>query len=64
MNEQTTLPRGLTPPVLTDYLNLSVGGTLAVGGVGATTPRYGLQSDNVLEIDVVTGRGEVLTCSA
>ena len=32
-----TLPHGLTPPVLTGYLELSVGGMLIVGGVGGTT---------------------------
>jgi FAD/FMN-containing dehydrogenase len=58
-----TLPQGLAPPVLTDYLELSVGGTLVVGGVGATTWRLGVQSDQVLELQVVTGRGERLTCS-
>ena len=58
-----TLPRGLTLPVLTDYLELSVGGTLVVGGIGGTTSRYGMQSDNVLELDVVTGRGQKITCS-
>jgi cytokinin dehydrogenase len=58
-----TLPRGLTPPVLTDYLELSVGGTLVVGGIGGTTSRYRMQSDNVLELDVITGRGEKITCS-
>jgi len=31
---RTTLAQGKTPPVLTDYLELSVGGTLTVGGVG------------------------------
>ncbi|WP_063886783.1 MULTISPECIES: FAD-binding protein [unclassified Rhodococcus (in: high G+C Gram-positive bacteria)] len=59
-----TLPRGKTPPVLTDYLELSVGGTLVVGGVGGTTSRYGVQSDNVIAMDVVTGTGEAITCSA
>ncbi len=59
-----TLPRGLTPPVLTDYIELSVGGTLVVGGVGGTTSAFGVQSDNVLEMDVVTGKGEKVTCSA
>ena len=59
-----TLPRGKTPPVLTDYLELSVGGTLVVGGVGGTTSRYGVQSDNVIAMDVVTGTGEGITCSA
>jgi cytokinin dehydrogenase len=58
-----TLPRGLTPPVLTEYLELSVGGTLVVGGVGGTTSRYGMQCNNVLELDVVTGKGETVTCS-
>src|SRR5262245_33398355 len=48
-----TLPRGLTPPVLTNYLELSVGGTLAVGGIGGTTFRYGMQTDNLLELSVV-----------
>ena len=45
-----TLPHGLAPPVLTDYLRLSVGGTLVVGGVGPTTWRDGVQSDHVLEL--------------
>lgn len=58
-----TVPRGRTPPVLTDYLDLSVGGTLVVGGVGGTTSRFGVQSDQVLELHVVTGRGEPVTCS-
>ncbi|WP_246175431.1 FAD-binding protein [Bradyrhizobium paxllaeri] len=59
-----TLSQGLTPPVLTNYLGLSVGGTLAVGGIGAASSRYGMQTDNVLELDVVTGDGQELTCSA
>ncbi|MGH3877530.1 MAG: FAD-binding protein [Actinophytocola sp.] len=58
-----TLPERRTPPVLTEYLELSVGGTIVVGGVGGTTSRYGLQSDTVLEMDVVTGEGTIVTCS-
>lgn len=58
-----TLPHDLTPPVLAEYLELSVGGTLVVGGVGGTSSRYGVQSDSVLELDVVTGEGQQLTCS-
>jgi cytokinin dehydrogenase len=59
-----TLPQGLTPPVLTNYLELSVGGTLAVGGIGGATSRHGMQTDAVLELNVVTGDGRELTCSA
>lgn len=58
-----TLPRGLTPPVFTDYLELSVGGTLSVGGVGGASPHYGTQVDNVLELEVVTGAGQRVACS-
>jgi cytokinin dehydrogenase len=58
-----TLEHGLTPPVLTDFIELSVGGTLSVGGIGGATHRHGLQVDNVLELEVVTGRGELVTCS-
>lgn len=50
-----SLERQLTPPVLTDYLELSVGGTLAVGGIGGRSHRYGVQVDNVLSLQVVTG---------
>ena len=59
-----TLARGLTPPVLTDYLNLSVGGTLSVGGIGGMSFRHGAQVDHVLALRVVTGAGEIATCSA
>lgn len=52
-----------TPPVLTDYLDLAVGGTLSVGGIGGGIHLHGAQVDNVLELDVVTGRGDLITCS-
>jgi cytokinin dehydrogenase len=58
-----TLPHGRTPPGLPDYLDLSVGGTLAVGGVGARISQSGVQSDNVVDMEVVTGRGDIMTCS-
>lgn len=58
-----SLEQGLTPPVLTDFIELSVGGTLSVGGIGGATHRHGLQVDNVLELQVVTGRGALVTCS-
>jgi cytokinin dehydrogenase len=54
---------GATPPVFTDYVHLSVGGTLSVGGIGGTSHRFGVQADNVLELEVVTGEGERVRCS-
>ncbi|HEY0539135.1 MAG TPA: FAD-binding protein [Actinoallomurus sp.] len=58
-----SLPQKLTPPVLTDYLELSIGGTLSAGGVGGATHQHGAQVDNVAELDVVTGTGERVNCS-
>ena len=48
---------------MVDAMMLTVGGTLSVGGTGETGYRHGAQVDNVLELDVVTGAGELLTCS-
>ena len=58
-----TVARGLTPPVFTDYVELSVGGTLMAGGIGGTTQTYGMQVDTVLELEVVTGEGHLVRCS-
>ncbi|MFH8803375.1 FAD-binding protein [Streptomyces sp. NPDC017936] len=60
---RATLAHGLTPPVLTDYIELSVGGTLSVGGLGGQAHRHGAQVDNVTELRVVTGAGEPVRCS-
>ncbi|MFT7837721.1 FAD-binding protein [Saccharothrix sp. BKS2] len=60
---ETTLPLGAAPPVLTDYLELSVGGTLSVGGISGATHQHGLQTDNVLELDAITHDGVHVTCS-
>jgi len=58
-----TLEHGLRPPVLTHNVELSVGGTLSVGGMDGGSYRHGAQVDNVLELQVVTGEGQLETCS-
>ncbi len=58
-----TTARGLRPPVLTGFQGLTVGGTLSVGGISGVSYAKGAQIDHVLEIDVVTGEGRVVTCS-
>ena len=60
---QQTIPLGRTPPTLTDYIEVSIGGTLSVGGIGGQTFRWGTQTDNVEELEVVTGRGDRVICS-
>lgn len=50
-------PQQLSPPVLTNNLDVTVGGTLSTGGLGVASWRYGTQADNCLELEVVTGAG-------
>ena len=61
---RVALTVGVAPPVSTDYLGLSVGGTLSVGGIGGASQHFGLLVDNALELEVVTGEGHLVTCSA
>ncbi len=60
---EASLRGGTVPPVLPDYLELSVGGLLSTGGFGGASHRYGSQADNVHDLDVVTPDGELVTCS-
>jgi len=58
-----TVNSGLTPPGLTGYTKLSIGGTLSVGGVTPLKNDAGAQVDNVRELTVVTGTGSLKVCS-
>lgn len=58
-----TLAHGLVPRVLTNNLGVQISGTLSMAGLGVASFRYGAQADNVVELEVVTGTGEVVTCS-
>ena len=55
--------KGLRRPGLTGYTGLSVGGVLSVGGC-PTSNDEGAVVDRVRELTVVTGKGDVVRCSA
>ena len=57
---RTTIEHELLPPVLTDNLAVTVGGTLSMGGIGPTSFRRGLQIHHCLGVEVVLGTGEML----
>lgn len=59
-----SLKHGLAPRVMPLQLDLSVGGTISVGGLGSTSHRFGSAASGTVELEVVTGAGEVVTCSA
>ncbi|KAH0866991.1 hypothetical protein HID58_074013 [Brassica napus] len=58
-----TAEKGVSPVSWTDYLHISVGGTLSNAGIGGQVFRNGPQISNVLELDVIIGKGETLACS-
>uniref|UniRef100_A0ACD5VW79 Uncharacterized protein n=1 Tax=Avena sativa TaxID=4498 RepID=A0ACD5VW79_AVESA len=58
-----SIAHGLTPRSWTDYLHLTVGGTLSNAGISGQAYRHGPQISNVQELDVITGTGEMVTCS-
>lgn len=50
-----SLKHGLTPKSWTDYLHLTVGGTLSNAGISGQAFRHGPQINNVYQLQVVTG---------
>ncbi|KAJ8542151.1 hypothetical protein K7X08_017017 [Anisodus acutangulus] len=61
--KRCVLGYGLAPKSWTDYLDLTVGGTLSNAGVSGQAFRYGPQTSTVTELEVVTGNGERTVCS-
>lgn len=60
---RATMAVGLAPRSWTDYIDLSIGGTLSNAGISGQTYRFGPQISNVLQLEIVTGKGEIITCS-
>ncbi|KAH9315044.1 hypothetical protein KI387_023671 [Taxus chinensis] len=58
-----TLKHGLAPRSFTDYLYLTVGGTLSNAGISGQAFHHGPQISNVLQLEVVTGKGDIFNCS-
>jgi FAD/FMN-containing dehydrogenase len=56
-----TLPHGLTPLVVPQLKTITLGGAVSGLGIEATSFRNGLPHESVLELDVLTGTGEIIT---
>lgn len=52
---EQSLKLGLAPRSWTDYLYLTIGGTLSNAGISGQTFKHGPQISNVLQLEVVTG---------
>jgi FAD/FMN-containing dehydrogenase len=58
-----TLPHGLTPLVVPQLKTITLGGAVSGLGIEAASFRNGLPHESVLEFDVLTGAGEVVTAT-
>ncbi|GAA8844865.1 FAD-binding oxidoreductase [Helicobacter pylori] len=56
-----TLPHGLIPLVVPQLRTITLGGAVTGLGIEATSWRNGLPHESLLEMDVLTGSGEVVT---
>jgi FAD/FMN-containing dehydrogenase len=56
-----TLPHGLMPLVVPQLRTITLGGAVTGLGIESTSFRHGLPHESVLEMDVFTGAGEVVT---
>jgi FAD/FMN-containing dehydrogenase len=56
-----TLPHGLIPLVVPQLRTITLGGAVTGLGIESTSFRSGLPHESVLEMDVLTGSGEVVT---
>ncbi|MEL4319907.1 FAD-binding oxidoreductase [Leifsonia sp. YIM 134122] len=58
-----TLPYGLAPLVVPQLKTITLGGAVTGLGIESTSFRNGLPHESVLEMDILTGAGDVLTTS-
>lgn len=58
-----TLPHGLAPLVVPQLKTITLGGAVTGLGIESTSFRNGLPHESVLELDILTGAGELLTAS-
>ncbi len=58
-----TLPSGLAPLVVPQLKTITLGGAVTGLGIESTSFRNGLPHESVLEMDVLTGSGDIVTAS-
>src|SRR3954468_10155701 len=59
-----TLPHGFMPLVVPQLKTITLGGAVTGLGIESTSFRNGLPHESVLEMDILTGAGEIVTATA
>jgi FAD/FMN-containing dehydrogenase len=60
---ETTLARGVMPAVVPQLKSITIGGAAAGVGIESTSFKIGLVHDTLLEIEVLTGEGEIVVAT-
>jgi FAD/FMN-containing dehydrogenase len=60
---EATLPHGVMPAVVPQLKSITIGGAAAGVGIEASSFRHGLVHDTLLEIEVLTGTGDVVVAT-
>jgi FAD/FMN-containing dehydrogenase len=58
---EATLPHGLMPLVVPQLRTITLGGAVSGLGIESTSFRHGLPHESVIEMDILTGKGDVVT---
>lgn len=58
---KATIPSGWMPAVVPELKTITVGGAISGGGIESSSYREGFVHEGVLEMDILTGSGEVIT---
>ncbi|HET9748461.1 MAG TPA: FAD-binding oxidoreductase [Casimicrobiaceae bacterium] len=59
-----TLREGTMPAVVPQLKSITLGGAVAGVGIEATSFRHGLVHDTIVAMDILTGDGRIVTCTA
>ena len=59
-----TLAASAMPAVVPQLKSITLGGAVAGVGIEATSFRYGLVHDTIVAMDILTGDGRIVTCTA
>ena len=58
-----TLPHSCIPSVVPQLKSITIGGAISGVGIESSSFKYGLVHETVLEMEILTGNGELLLCS-
>lgn len=61
---KVTVPQGWMPAVVPELKTITVGGAISGGGIESSSYREGFVHESVIEMDILTGTGEVVTARA